>query len=77
MDLRLPEPCFLVVVDDAVPRLDMDPSLPDASEIVDVEWRPLYEMADDPQVSCVIAALRRCARIRSVNVWEWVCVDRG
>jgi 8-oxo-dGTP diphosphatase len=55
----VPEPCFLVVVDDdAAPRLDMNPALPDASEIVDVKWRPLDEVADDLQVSCVIAALR-------------------
>lgn len=55
----VPEPCFLVVVDDdAEPRLDMNPALPDASEIVDVRWRPVDEVADDPQVSCVIATLR-------------------
>jgi 8-oxo-dGTP diphosphatase len=55
----VPEPCFLVVVDDdATPRLDLDPALPDASEIVDVTWRPLDQVADDRQVSCVIAALR-------------------
>jgi 8-oxo-dGTP diphosphatase len=56
----VPEPCFLVVVDDdAAPRLDMNPALPDASEIVDVKWRPLDEVVDDLQVSRVIAALGR------------------
>lgn len=56
----VPERCFLVAVDDgAEPRLDMDPALPDASEIIDVQWRPLNEVADDPQVSCIIAALRK------------------
>ncbi len=55
----VPEPCFLVVVDENdAPRLDMDPALPDASEIIDVKWRPLDEVAADRQVSCVIAALR-------------------
>jgi 8-oxo-dGTP diphosphatase len=56
----VPDPCYLVVVDDdAEPRLDMDPTLPDASEIIAVTWRPFDELADDPQVTHVIAALRR------------------
>lgn len=56
----LPEPCFLVTVaDDAEPRLDIDPSLPDASEIVAVGWRPLADVTDDIQVAQVIASRAR------------------
>jgi 8-oxo-dGTP diphosphatase len=56
----VPEPCYLVAVDDgAEPRLDMDPTLPDATEIVAVRWRPFADLVDDPQVVHVIAALRR------------------
>ena len=56
----LPDPCFLIHVDPtAEPRLDMDPALPDASEIVDVRWRAMSDVADDVQVTQVVAALRR------------------
>lgn len=56
----LPDPCFLVSVDPmAEPRLDMDPALPDASEIVDVQWRATGDLADDVQVKQVLAALRQ------------------
>ncbi len=56
----LPEPCFVVAVDDdAEARLDIDPSLADAAEIVEVGWRPLRELADDIQVAVVLAALGR------------------
>ncbi len=59
----LPEPCYVVSVDHAqVPRLDMDPTLPDASEIVDVQWRPLKEVSDDRHVAQVLAALPGSAR---------------
>ncbi len=55
----LPEPCFLIEVDEnAEPRLDMDPDLPDAGEVVAVSWRPFDLVRDDVQVAQVLAALR-------------------
>lgn len=54
----LPEPCFVIEVDDsAEPVLDMDPSLPDASEIIDLAWHKLSDVASDLQVRHVIKAL--------------------
>ena len=55
---HVPDACYLVDVDENdEPRLDIDPSLNDATEIVDVAWRPLAEVADDAHVKVVIAAL--------------------
>ena len=54
----LPEATFVIDVPaDAEPQLTMDPSLPDAHEIIGVGWRKLTEVATDKQVRHVLAAL--------------------
>lgn len=53
------EVCFALEVDaDEVPRVGHDPELPsDAQLLVEIAWRPLARVADDVQVSRVLAAL--------------------